>query len=179
MDLIISENYLCFATLIEIILRDFGNKDISRFFVAEQLGITLPVGYSKLNIAAEYSDDSFQQGIKVEADRLNSFFKENNIALYAKYYHATPFTMLEEGLRRFPYDYVIFLFSYGELMHKSELREVGHAALYMNNMDNGKIDIYDPGPNDSGIKTVNCYELEEAMYQRRGGYLTICKNATD
>lgn len=175
MDVIISENYLCFATLIEMVLRDSGINDISRFYVAEQLGITLPTGYSKLNIAAKYSDDIFEQGIKIEDNRLNTFFKENNICLHAEYYHATPFTMLEEEFKHIHFDYVIFLFSYGELMHKFNLKDVGHVALYMNNIENGKIDLYDPGPDNPGIKTVNCYELEEAMYQRRGGYLTVSR----
>lgn len=170
-----SENYLCFATLLEMILNDVGIQKYSRYDIAEELGITLPLNAKGLVDKADYSDDEFEWGIKVDSDKLNMFFNEHGISLHAKYIHATPYTMLEEEIRKWNQCYVIFLFSYGELIGNSELQEIGHAALFVNMPTPQKVCIYDPGPKDSGEKNINCYRLEEAMYQRRAGYVLIQK----
>ena len=170
-----SENYLCFATLLEMILNDVGIQKYSRYDIAEELGITLPLNAKGLVDKADYSDDEFEWGIKVDSDKLNMFFNEHGISLHAKYIHATPYTMLEEEIRKWNQCYVIFLFSYGELIGNSELQEIGHAALFVNMPTTQKVCIYDPGPKDSGEKNINCYRLEEAMYQRRAGYVLIQK----
>lgn len=170
-----SENYLCFATLLEMVLNDIGIQKYTRFDLAEELGITLPSSVRGLVNKAEYSDDEFEWGIRVDSKKLNAFFQKKGIILQAKYIHATPYTMLEEEIRKWNQCYVIFLFSYGELVGNSELREVGHAVLFIDMPNPQKVRIYDPGPKDSGEKNVNCYRLEEAMYQRRAGYVLIQK----
>jgi len=170
-----SENYLCFATLLEMVLYDIGMQKYTRFDIAEELGITLPSSARGLVRGADYSDDEFEWGIRIDSKKLNMFFQKNGIKLHAEYIHATPYTMLEEEIRKWSQCYVIFLFSYGELIGDSELQEVGHAALFVDMPDSQKVRIYDPSPKDSGEKSINCYRLEEAMYQRRAGYVLIQK----
>ena len=83
--------------------------------------------------------------------------------------------MLKEEVRKWVQCYVIFLFSYGELIGSFEFQEVGHAALFVDIINPQEVCIYDPGPKDSGEKKVSCYRLEEAMYKRRAGYVLIKK----
>lgn len=170
-----SENYLCFATLLEMILNDIGIQRYTRFDIAEELGITLPLSAKGLVNKANYSNDEFEWGIRIDPKKLNTFFQKKGIILQAEYIQATPYTMIEEEIRRWKQCYVIFLFSYGELIGNLELQEVGHAALFIDMPNPQKVRIYDPGPKDSGEKNVNCYRLEEAMYQRRAGYILIQK----
>ena len=59
MEYIQSENYLCFATLLEMILNDIGIQKYTRFDIAEELGITLPSSAQGLVNKANYSDDEF------------------------------------------------------------------------------------------------------------------------
>ena len=173
MEYIESENYLCLATLIEIVLKDIGIRKYTRFDIAEELGITLPPSARGLVKGASYSEDEFQLGIKIDSEKMNSFFDRNEINLHAKYTQATPYTMLEEQISKWNQCYVIFLYSYGELVGNSELQDVGHAALFISMPNQQEVRIYDPGPKDSGEKNVCCYRLEEAMYQRRGGYILL------
>lgn len=58
---------------------------------------------------------------------------------------------------------------------KSDLQKIGHAALFVNMPNQQEVCIYDPGPRESGEKNVDCYRLEEAMYQRRAGYILVQK----
>ena len=169
-----AENYLCFAALLEMILGDVG-VGYTRFEIAENLGVTLPLRAKGRLKGAEYSNNEFEWGIKVDSGKLNEFFRKNKINLHAEYIHTTPYTMLEEKIKKWNQCYVIFLFSYGELIGNSELQEMGHAMLFINMVDSQNIRVYDPGPNDCGEKVINCYRLEEAMYRRRAGYVILHK----
>lgn len=175
MEYIQSENYLCFATLLEMILKDLGIQKYTRFDIAKELGITLPMSEIGLVNGANYSDDEFEWGIRIDSKKLNKFFQKAGIGLQAEYIHTTPYTMLKEEVRKWVQCYVIFLFSYGELIGSLEFQEVGHAALFVDIINPQEVCIYDPGPKDSGEKKVSCYRLEEAMYKRRAGYVLIKK----
>lgn len=140
-----SENYLCFATLLEMILRDIGIQRYTRFDIAEELGITLPQSENGFVNRAVYSDNAFEWGIKMDAKKLNAFFKKADIALSAEYIYTTPYTMLEDEVKKWKQCYVIFLFSYGELINNFDLQKVGHAALFINMPNKQEICMYDPG----------------------------------
>lgn len=173
-----SEDYLCFATLLEMVFNDIGVQKYTRFDIAEDLGITLPLRAKGFLKRAHYSDDEFEWGIKVSSESLNAYLKKNGINLWAQYIRVTPYTMLEDEVRKWNQSYVIFLFSYGELIGDSKFEEVGHAALFINMFDSSKICIYDPGPDASGKKNIDCYCLENAMYKRRAGYILLHKVET-
>lgn len=175
MEYIKSENYLCFATILEMILKDSGIHRLTRFDIVEELGIMLPSTARKLVKNAYYSDNQFDWGIRIDTEKLNLFFQKNRISFQAEYIYATPCTMIKEEVEKWSQCYVIFLFSYGELISDSELQEVGHAALFIDMRDSQNVCIYDPGPKDAGEKIVNCCKLEEAMYQRNAGYVLIRK----
>lgn len=168
-----SENFLCFATLIEMILNDIGIQKYTRFDIAEELGITLPLSERGIIKNANYSEDKFDWGICVDSEKLNSFFKMGEINLQSKYIYATPYTMLKQETLNWDKCYVIFLFSYGELTYNIELQEIGHSVLFIDMPNSREVRIYDPGPKESGEKNVDCYRMEEAMYQRRAGYIII------
>lgn len=168
-----SENYLCFATLLEMIFEDIGIQKYTRFDIAEELGITLPSTANGLVNRANYSNNEFEWGIRIDIKKLNAFLQEAGIALRAEYIYATPYTMLEDEVKKWKQCYVIFLFSYGELIGNFDLQKVGHAALFINMPNKREICIYDPGPKNNGEKNITCDRLEEAMYQRRAGYVLI------
>lgn len=171
MEYLKSENYFCFATLLEMILNDFGYNEYTRFDIAEELGITLPSSAKGIVNKANYSNNELDWGIKINAENINRFFSKNHIKLHSEYIYATPYTMIEEDVKEWNQCHVVFLFSYGKLIGNLDLENLGHAALFLYMHSKQEVCIYDPGPKDCGKKIVNCYRLEEAMYQRRGGYI--------
>lgn len=175
MNYIKSENFLCFATLLEMIFCDIGIEEYTRFDIAENLGITLPPSAKGLVRNAAYSNYEYEWGIRIDSQKLNTFFHKSGINLHAEYILTTAYTMLDEEVKKWDHCYVIFLFSYGKLIGNFELQDVGHAALFIDMQNPQEIRIYDPGPKDCGKKKVSCYRMEEAMYQRRGGYVLIKK----
>lgn len=179
MDYIKSESFLCVATLLEMILRDQGDIKHDRFRIANDIGITLPPTQEKLKNRirnAKISSDVVECGIRIDPVQIEDLFKKYGVTLNVEYMRATPFLMLKDEEKSWGNAYVIFLFSYGELVDNTDLEDVGHAALYIgHSSDFQTVTIYDPGPDGYGKKDVKTMVLEEAMYQRRGGYLLIKK----
>lgn len=96
MEYIQSENYLCFATLIEMILKDIGIREYTRFDFAKDLGITLPPSESGMIGRVDYTNDEFDWGIRVDSEKINTLFYKIGINLQTKYVHVTPYTMIRE-----------------------------------------------------------------------------------
>ena len=45
---VIAENYLCFPALLEMIINDAFDMNISQFEIAEYFGIVVPCGYKRI-----------------------------------------------------------------------------------------------------------------------------------
>lgn len=179
MEYIKSESFLCVASLLEMILRDQGDKRHDRFQIANELGITIPPTQLELKKRipkAKISSNEYEYGIMINPIQFEQLFKNYGVALNVEYIKATPFIALGNDEKDWNNAYVLFLFSYGELIHDPDLEQIGHAALYItHSADSRFFTIYDPGPDDCGEKNVKTSTLEEAMYQRRGGYLLISR----
>ena len=67
-----AENYLCFAALIEMILKNQKSDvlNISQFSIANELGVTVPKGYKRLVANQNYSDSEYEYGIKIDDEKL-------------------------------------------------------------------------------------------------------------
>ena len=172
---IVSEHFLCLATIVEMILNDIGITQYDRFVIAESLGIVLPLSEYGWIRGAQYSDNMERWGIPFNERRLNDFFAKRSIPLYADYTFATPFSLTEEEINTWQDCYVIILLSYGEYNGNLDLLRCGHAVFYLGKSDEKLLTIYDPGPDESGKKRISASILGEAMYQRKGGYIRIFK----
>lgn len=173
MEFIKADNYLCFAALLEMIIKDQKIYSCDQYTIAEQLGVTLSAENQNIRHNVTLSKNSFKLGITADIKRLNKFFANNNIHLKATIYHVTPYTSLCDDVRLFKNNYTVLLLSYGVLYGKIDMLNVGHAILYIEMVGTCAMRIYDPGPDGCGFKIIDCYRIEEAMYERQGGYLII------
>ena len=171
---VIARNYLCVLALIEMIISDlYGSTLYSQLDLAEIFGITIPIGKDIPIRNIRYSSITTELGVHIDENKLNTFFRNNGIDLFVTYYSANPFEYNQideyssEDLRR--HKYILYTYSYGYLFNDPEKMNVGHAALFVKSLSQSVIQIYDPGPINCGVKTVNRADLHEAMLYRSGG----------
>ena len=69
---VLAENYLCFAALIEMILKNqsYDSTKADQFFIANKLGVTVPTGYKRIVDNQVFSDNEYEYGIKINVDKL-------------------------------------------------------------------------------------------------------------
>lgn len=71
---------------------------------------------------------------------------------------------------------MIFTYSYGKLFGKPDLDDVGHVALLEKAVDDRTVEVYDPGPRDSGFKTIDLMRMYEAIEYKDGGTYLFVKS---
>lgn len=179
MNYVVAENYLCFYALLEMVLFDVGIKKFRQYDLANEFGVVVPNGYSIPNVYknVSFSDDVFNHGAHIDKDKINCFFKINNIGLKMSYqaesiwsehdYDKYMCSPIEEKR------YYIYAFSYGYLYNESRNYRVGHVALLLNCKEGNLLEIYDPGPRNAGKKTVNRNIMHDAMDEIYGGVYFI------
>lgn len=171
---IVAENYLCFYTILEMILSDIGIDKFSQYDLANEFGVVLPNGYDIPEVRNVYfSEDVREQGAHVDVVKINAFFVRNGINLRVSYVEENPYIDYEydqyDNLSTKKVVYCIYAFSYGDLYHEAHNHNVGHVALLLNCPSPNKIEIYDPGPRAAGVKIVNKFSMHDAMEAIRGG----------
>lgn len=169
-----SENYLCFLALLEMILVDVLNTDLfNQYSLAEIFGITLPMNDSIPVKNVTYSDSPYEYGVHIDERKLNDFFLNTGIPINVVYYKVNPYedNLIDaygnDELRK--NKYIIYTYSYGSLYHEPQNIEVGHVALLEEVISERIIRIYDPGPRNSGSKTVDRLDMYDAMRERNAG----------
>lgn len=181
MKYVVAENYLCFMALLEMIIEDSIGIRISQRDLAEEFSVTVPVDYVTDIKNVKYSSVENDYGVQVTEKKLQSFFNKNKLELSVKYIDGIHINELELDERFAKYlkeeKYVIFAHSYGSLYNKENCNNLGHVALLENIIRDGVVQIYDPGPDEAGIKQVNILKIYDAM-RIKGGIYIIDKNIT-
>lgn len=126
---------------------------ITQYDMAEEFGVTIPVGY-ELNVNnIYYSNNDNEYGVHLNEKILNEFFEKKNINIRATYFHINPFEDLE-------------IDEYDKL-------DIGHVALLWDVVSENELLIYDSGPRNAGIKKVNRHNMYDAMRCRHSGIYVL------
>lgn len=174
---VIAENYLCFPALLEMIINDAFDMNISQFEIAEHFGIVVPCGYKKIINNQSESPTPLDFGTHIDVEKIQGFFEKNKIELKIDYYEINRVgdicfaNFIREHLKH--REYLMCSYSYGMLYGKEHANELGHVSLITEVNVNDEVLIYDPGPDDYGKKLVNELHLYDAIQYRHGGIYTF------
>lgn len=175
---VIAENYLCFYAIIETVLSDIGVNKFSQYDLANEFGVVLPYGHSIPNVYnVIFSDEIYYLGAHVNEQKINSFFKSNEIELKISYIPENPY--IDYDYDKFDCfitesnKYYIYYYSYGSLYHEAKNYNVGHVSLLLNCPSLERLEIYDPGPRLAGAKTIRRISMHDAMEDIRGGVYVV------
>lgn len=174
---VVAENYLCFLALLEMVIENEQEVMITQHDMAEEFGVTIPVGY-ELNVNNIcYSNNDNEYGVHLNEKILNEFFEKKNINIRATYFHINPFEDLEideyDKLELREGKYIIYTYSYGDLFRESDKLDIGHVALLWDVVSENELLIYNPGPRNAGIKKVNRHNMYDAMRCRHSGIYVL------
>lgn len=174
---VIAENYLCFPALLEMIICDAFDMNISQFEIGEHFGVVVPCGYKRIINNQLESSSSFDFGTHIDLEKIQEFFKKNRIKFKTNYYKINGVNdiffadFIRKHLKH--REYLICSYSYGILNGKENANELGHVSLITDVNVNDEILIYDPGPDGYGEKLVNDFHLYDAIRYRNGGIYTF------
>lgn len=175
MKYIVAENYLCFLSLLEMIIKDATAFNINQYDIAEELGIVVPYNYNIKISNIKYSNIDNDYGVNLSEEILQRFFTKKGIGLRTKYVDGLRINELEFDSELDKYikegKYVIFAFSYGFLYNLNNSITLGHAVLLEKVLDDNTIEIYDPGPDGSGHKKISILKMCYAMRIKGGIYI--------
>lgn len=175
---VIAENYLCFLSLLEMIIEDATGLKITQQDLAEEFGLIVPHGYNIgiNNIKSSSVENDY--GVKIFEEKLQEFFDEKGIGLRIKYLDGTRINELDLDVKFTRYlkeKNVILAYSYGVLYNKFNHDSLGHVALLEKVSGEDIIQIYDPGPDDAGVKEMCILKMYDAM-RKKGGLYAIDKS---
>lgn len=149
--------------------------------VANSLGVVLPTGTDPSELidhgvtGVSFDTDPSSWGITPAADALNAYLGSSGSALRCEFEPISRFQdwEFEDSLgaltqsRRFP----IIGFDYGSLFGGLSPTGLGHCVVgyRVHHLNQPVVEIYDPGPDRAGFKTVDLYSLYRACRAKRGG----------
>ena len=175
MNYVIAENYLCFLALLEMIIEDATNLKITQQELVEEFGIIVPNGYKVNYNNIKFSTIENDYGVKISKEKLQEFFDIKGIGLRVSYIDGACINELDLDVRLARYlkekKYVILAYSYGVLYNKSKHNRLGHVALLEKVVGEDIIQIYDPGPDDEGVKKMSILKMYDAMRKKGGLYI--------
>lgn len=99
MKYVIAENYLCFLSLLEMIIEDATGLKITQQDLAEEFGIIVPHGYNIGINNIKFSSVENDYGVKISEEKLQEFFDEKEIGLRIKYLDGTRINELDLNVR--------------------------------------------------------------------------------
>lgn len=171
MKYITGENYLCFYSLMEMVLDDAGYPDWTQYKLANIFGVVLPKGYAIPGITnVEYNDNECMLGAHIDCKKINDFMIENHINLTVSYISSNPYGEYDIDKQYLINKYCICTYSYGALYNQKKSFNAGHASLFIKYDSDEEVVIYDPGPKQVGKKRVRICNLYDAIYDARGGF---------
>jgi hypothetical protein len=172
-----SENYLCVATLLELILKNYGyNTD--RYEIANYYGVNIPPDAKISNVQHYYhTEDKNKLGIIMNSNSINDLFDHLSIKLTEKYISIN--TLLEESFvstvqKMIEKSYVICGYDYGYVFDEPRNICLGHVSIITEITDDSVM-IFDPGPRNFGIKKLDTYRLFCGIKNRKDGLWCICE----
>ena len=177
--------HLCFAVCLQIAAKKTAGIELDLTAIANHLGVVLPVGsdpsaFLNCGLTAlrfEANPDSW--GIVPVAATLNAALGTMAVPLQCSFEPISRFQEWEFENRlkelaeskRFP----IVGFDYNTLFGKLAEDGQGHCAVVyrVTEMNQPVIEIYDPGPDRAGFKSVDSYSLYRACRRKPGGIWVV------
>ena len=175
---IIAENYLCVPAVLETVLKSEDILDIDKYTIANYFGVVLPQGIVYPQVKnCSHSDVPKQQGIILKNDSINKFFKDKKIPLHEQY---TKLNLIDKDFftdfifdTLFSEKHIICGYEYHTL-YGSTGDYAGHVSIIVNvDVNNDIVYLLDPGPKNSGLKTVSAYNLYHAIFEAKDGIWII------
>lgn len=173
---IVSNNYLCFLALLEMIVAETNPcNHFTQTDFAELFGITIPIGTKTSIKNVQYSNSIKECGTNINIKDINNFFNKHSIPLQVSFIRSNcleEMTFSDLIASKSKSAYIVFAFCYGVLFDEPRNIDVGHVALFESiDVKNDTIKIYDPGPRNHGSKIVKSDDMLYAMKRRGGLYL--------
>lgn len=173
---IVSQPYLCTASLLEIVLKSESKQNVSQVEIADYFGVNFPLSKKESTIQAEiknfnFVDDPNKYGIVIKGNMINDFFAYHNVNLKEVYYPINRFMdwEFEDFLNKTKSigKYIIVGYDYGKL-YNDKASKVGHVSIISGVSDN-IVEIYDPGPDSPGYKNIDMNRLFVAIKAKNDG----------
>lgn len=173
MKYIIAQKRLCLAALLETILLKYHITNFNQIRLANELGITLPPNDFLLKeiMSANISEDPFNWGMNFTEENLRNYFFKEGINIEFSYAFSKTFedwsfeTFIQDKLT---ISNIICTVDYNTLFNTKNNTLSGHALLLIK-MEGSKVLIFDPGPEDTGEKNIDIYDLYVASKRMNGG----------
>jgi hypothetical protein len=177
-----SKEFLCFAGCLQFAVKETSGLEIDQAIVANQLGVVIPTDFDSSELLAigiqtiRHDLDPRLWGIEPVVAEINKILEEAHTALECRFEDISKFqdwefedlliSLTATGLSP------IVGFDYKSLFGGPGLQNLGHCAVVRRVQKiNGKTiaEIHDPGPNLTGLRTVDVYSLYRACRKRHGG----------
>jgi hypothetical protein len=175
-----AEPFLCVAALLQHIVHHELGREIKQYEIADYFGVNVPFGYIGQINAFNETDDPNKWGITVNNNALNAFFKSFNIPLVEKYFPISGYTdwSFEDFLLKEinSENYIVCGFDYGFLFEGHNANNIGHVCLILTvDKSENTVQIFDPGPEQFGVKWVTAFELFCAIHKKHDGVWKISR----
>lgn len=180
-----ARRHLCFAVCLQVAARETAGLELDPIAVANHLGVVLPVGSDPsaliesgvTNIRFDPSPDSW--GIAPAASTLNAILGRLTGSLECSFESISKFQdwEFEDRLKALAESnhFPIVGFDYNSLFGELAQGGQGHCAVVyrVRQTNQSVIEIYDPGPDRAGFKSLDSYSLYRACRGRHGGIWLI------
>lgn len=177
-ELIEAKPFLCVGASIEMILRSEGICIYDQVDISERLGVNIPPEDESSLLNVTRTIDKNRWGTVIENGVLNRLFEEISVPLYENYIHISTIHEAEFAVTLAKQittgHHIICGFDYGVLFRDKQ-STVGHVAIITAVSNEGNVELLDPGPDDSGIKTVNADLLYDAIRSKKDGLWIFMK----
>jgi len=172
----IAKNFYCFPALIEVICKQRYGIDVDQLSIGSAMGIVLPSIDFKPKGVSFYRPVMMEEcGEYVDSNKVQMYFMSIgiNVNVEMKYESQIFDGCLASEITKIldKRTDIICGYSYGELYRKTSLSQFGHVSLVLDVTENGRIKMFDPGPENAGVKEVDELKLYDAMHVGRNGFL--------
>jgi hypothetical protein len=177
-DSTVAYKYLCLPASIESLLCYKGYKPLSQIEIANSLGVAFPDGYQQDKIYNyTYSSTPNIWGVRPDSLAISKMLQDYSINLSCRFHHYSEYEdwSFEDSVRQANAagDGIILCFDY-RLFSLDKAGRFGHAALllsYEGDGFGGQLSVFDPGPEDYGVKQVRAEDMFLSMRSINGGWL--------
>ena len=180
--LIVAKPYLCVPAILETTLKYYGIFNFDQEKIASNFEIFVPPNFNSRKPYYHETIDSNKWGIVLKDYSINTFFRNNSIPLretfisiYTIYDEFNMKDLIEEMLK---IDSVMICgYNYSAVFGEND-SDIGHVSI-IKGLKKGYEDIIllDPGPKNPGLKSVNSYDLYNAIKRKKDGICIISSNS--
>jgi hypothetical protein len=175
---VIAYKYLCLPASIESLLRHKGYKQLSQIEIANYLGVTFPNDYQQDKIHNHtYSGSPDLCGVRPDPLNISKMLQDYSVELSCRFHNYSEYEdwSFEYSVQQANSagDGIILCFNY-RLFSLDRTDSFGHTALllgYEGDGFRGQLSVFDPGPEDYGVKKVIAEDMFLSMRSINGGWL--------